>query len=94
MIIGLIAGGHQAILQAVENAEDNSQLGANDLRAFNFNQQYVLVGIAASHRTPYLLGAMQYAKTIGAIVVSIICNPNGEMVNIAYIAITLFLVLK
>lgn len=83
MVIGLIAGGNQAILQAVENTEDNPQLGTDDLRAFNFNQQDVLVGIASSGRTPYVLGAMKYAKTIGATVASISCNPNGEMVNIA-----------
>ena len=55
MVVGLIAGGHLAILQAVENAEDNPQLGADDLKAFNFNQKDVLVGIAASGRTPYVL---------------------------------------
>lgn len=87
MVIGLIAGGHQAILQAVENAEDNPQFGADDLKAFNFNQKDVLVGIAASGRTPYVVGAMNYAKTTGATVACISCNPNSEMVNIADIAI-------
>ncbi|WGO83439.1 N-acetylmuramic acid 6-phosphate etherase [Arsenophonus apicola] len=88
MVVGLIAGGHQAILQAVENAEDNPQLGADDLKAFNFNRTDILVGIAASGRTPYVLGAMNYAKTTGATVACISCNPISEMVNIADIAIT------
>lgn len=88
MVVGLIAGGHPAILHAVENTEDNPQLGADDLKVFNFNQKDVLVGIAASGRTPYVLGAMNYAKTAGATVACISCNPNSEMVNIADIAIT------
>ncbi|MBE8597752.1 N-acetylmuramic acid 6-phosphate etherase [Xenorhabdus sp. BG5] len=87
-IIGLIAGGHQAILQAVENAEDNRQLGTEDLKALHFNQRDVLVGIAASGRTPYVLGAMEYAKSVGATVVCISCNPNSPMVQLADIAIT------
>ncbi|MGB5446407.1 MAG: N-acetylmuramic acid 6-phosphate etherase, partial [Psychromonas sp.] len=74
-VIGLIAGGHQAILKAVENAEDNPQAGRSDLENINFNKNDVLVGIAASGRTPYVIGAMQYAKSINAQVVSINCNP-------------------
>ncbi|NBM92456.1 N-acetylmuramic acid 6-phosphate etherase [Proteus sp. G2662] len=66
MVIGLIAGGHKAILQAVENAEDNAQLGEEDLRQLNFNKQDILVGIAASGRTPYVIGALNYAKSLGA----------------------------
>ncbi|MBS9424224.1 N-acetylmuramic acid 6-phosphate etherase [Photorhabdus caribbeanensis] len=87
-VVGLIAGGHQAILSAVENAEDNQQLGANDLQALNFNAKDVLVGIAASGRTPYVLGAMAYAKSIGATVACISCNPASPMTQAADIAIT------
>ncbi|MCW7763819.1 N-acetylmuramic acid 6-phosphate etherase [Photorhabdus luminescens] len=87
-VVGLIAGGHQAILHAVENAEDNQQLGANDLQALNFNSKDVLVGIAASGRTPYVLGAMAYAKSVGAAVVCISCNPESPMTQAADIAIT------
>ncbi|MCT8344814.1 MULTISPECIES: N-acetylmuramic acid 6-phosphate etherase [Photorhabdus] len=87
-VVGLIAGGHQAILHAVENAEDNQQLGANDLQALNFNSKDVLVGIAASGRTPYVLGAMAYAKSVGATVVCISCNPESPMTQAADIAIT------
>ncbi|WP_459782798.1 SIS domain-containing protein, partial [Photobacterium sp. R1] len=78
-VIGLIAGGHEAIFRAVENAEDNSELGADDLKALNFSDQDVLVGIAASGRTPYVIGAMKYAKSIGATVASISCNPDSAM---------------
>ncbi|BET95323.1 N-acetylmuramic acid 6-phosphate etherase [Xenorhabdus sp. TCT-1] len=87
-VIGLIAGGHQAILQAVENAEDNRQLGTEDLKALHFNQRDVLVGIAASGRTPYVLGAMEYAQSVGATVACISCNPDSPMVQLADIAIT------
>ncbi|OKP02758.1 phosphoheptose isomerase [Xenorhabdus eapokensis] len=87
-VIGLIAGGHQAILKAVENAEDNRQLGTEDLKALHFNPRDVLVGIAASGRTPYVLGAMEYAKSVGATIACISCNPDSPMVQLADIAIT------
>lgn len=87
-VVGLIAGGHQAILKAVENAEDNRELGAGDLKALNFNQHDVLVGIAASGRTPYVLGAMAYAKSVGATVACISCNPQSAMTEAADISIT------
>ncbi|PHM28840.1 N-acetylmuramic acid 6-phosphate etherase [Xenorhabdus budapestensis] len=87
-VVGLIAGGHQAILKAVENAEDNRQLGADDLRELHFNERDVLVGIAASGRTPYVLGAMEYAKSVGATVACISCNPDSPMTKLADITIT------
>ncbi|MBG3130145.1 N-acetylmuramic acid 6-phosphate etherase [Proteus mirabilis] len=88
MVIGLIAGGHKAILQAVENAEDNIQLGEQDLRQLNFNEQDILVGIAASGRTPYVIGALKYAKSLGATTGAISCNPESPIAQIADIAIT------
>lgn len=88
MVIGLIAGGHKAILQAVENAEDNAQLGEEDLRQLHFNDKDILVGIAASGRTPYVMGALQYAKSLGAITGAISCNPESPMAKLADIAIT------
>ena len=87
-VIALIAGGRQAILQAVENAEDNAELGAGDLQAININNKDVLVGIAASGRTPYVLGAMQYALSVGAKVASLSCNPQSPMSELAQISIT------
>lgn len=86
-VIGLIAGGHTAILQAVENAEDNVAQGEQDLRDLAFNANDVLVGIAASGRTPYVIGAMNYARSQGATVVSLTCNQNSAMSQIADIAI-------
>lgn len=86
-VVGLIAGGHQAILQAVENAEDNREMGEQDLRNLDFSNKDVLVGIAASGRTPYVLGAMAYAKRLGATVAAISCNPGSEIGLAADIAI-------
>ncbi|WP_305842982.1 N-acetylmuramic acid 6-phosphate etherase [Photobacterium leiognathi] len=88
LVIGLIAGGHKAILQAVENAEDNEELGATDLQQIGFNHKDVLVGIAASGRTPYVIGSMNYAKSVGAKVAALSCNANSPMAEIADINIT------
>ena len=87
-VIGLIAGGKPAIFKAVENAEDSPELAINDLEHINFSAKDILVGIAASGRTPYVIGGMQYAKSLGATVVSLCCNPNAPMINLANIAIT------
>jgi N-acetylmuramic acid 6-phosphate etherase len=87
-VIGLIAGGKPAIFKAVENAEDNPELAINDLKNIHFNSNDILVGIAASGRTPYVMGGMQYAKSLGAKVISLCCNPNAPMINLADIAIT------
>ncbi len=86
-VIGMIAGGEKAILKAVEHAEDDDALGAQDLKNIKLNEQDVLVGIAASGRTPYVLGAMQYALSVGATVVTVTCTPNSPMVSLAQISI-------
>ncbi|MFO6424987.1 N-acetylmuramic acid 6-phosphate etherase [Motilimonas sp. KMU-193] len=86
-VVGLIAGGHRAILAAVENAEDNQQQAEQDLAELEFSAQDVLVGIAASGRTPYVLGAMAYANQLGATTVSVACNPDCQMAQLANIAI-------
>ena len=85
-VVGLIAGGHKAILQAVENAEDNAELGAQDLKNIQFCANDVLVGIAASGRTPYVLGAMAHARAVGATVCSISCNPGSPLAQAADIS--------
>lgn len=87
-VIGLIAGGHTAILQAVENAEDNREQGAQDLKDIHFSRHDVLVGIAASGRTPYVLGALAYANELGATTVALTCNPGSAMTQVAAIALT------
>lgn len=87
-VIGLIAGGSSAMFQAVEGAEDDAQLGAQDLKDIGFNSKDVLVGIAASGRTPYVLGAMKYAASCGAHVIGIACCPDSEVEKASQIAIT------
>ncbi|MFT6926051.1 MAG: N-acetylmuramic acid 6-phosphate etherase [Psychromonas sp.] len=82
-VTALIAGGHEAILKAVENAEDNPQAGKFDLQNINFTKNDILVGIAASGSTPYVIGAMHYAKSIGAQVISLNCNPGSMMSKIS-----------
>ena len=73
MVQGLIAGGNSAIFKAVEGAEDSPELGKLDLERIGFASGDVLVGIAASGRTPYVLGCMEYAKTLGAATVAVLC---------------------
>jgi N-acetylmuramic acid 6-phosphate etherase len=87
-VIGLIAGGHRAILQAVENAEDDKQAGRNDLKKIHLSNKDVVVGIAASGRTPYVISAMEYARDLGAKVISLTCNPKSEMNAIADVCLT------
>ena len=87
-VVGLIAGGKEAMFEAVEGAEDNEQLGAEDLRRLGFCDKGVLVGIAASGRTPYVIGAMKYAKACGAPVFSVSCSPGSEIEKEAQVAIT------
>ena len=88
MVVGLIAGGETALRNAVEGAEDNREAGEQDLRHIHFSHKDVLVGIAASGRTPYVIGGLQYAKQLGATTVSLVSNPNAIMSEIADIAIT------
>lgn len=87
MVKGIIAGGELAIRYPVEGAEDNQNAAIDDLCEINFSAQDVLVGIAASGRTPYVLSALNYAKQLGAVTVSIASNPNSAMSKIADIAI-------
>ncbi|WGE31822.1 N-acetylmuramic acid 6-phosphate etherase [Actinobacillus genomosp. 2] len=87
MVVGIIAGGERALRHPIEGAEDNTKQGKADLQAVNFSQKDVLVGIAASGRTPYVIGALEYAKSLGATTVSIASNPNSAMAQIADIAI-------
>lgn len=88
MVVGLIAGGETALRNAVEGAEDNHEAGEQDLRHIHFSRKDVLVGIAASGRTPYVIGGLRYAKQLGATTVSLVSNPNAIMSEIADIAIT------
>lgn len=87
-VIGLIAGGDRAIRKAVENAEDNHEAGKADLMQIQLSDKDVVVGLAVSGRTPYVLGGLAYAKSLGAKTVAISCNAHSEMAEIADIAIT------
>jgi N-acetylmuramic acid 6-phosphate etherase len=78
-VIGLIAGGDQAIRKAVEHAEDDPDQGWKDLEQHLINQQDVLVGIAASGRTPYVIGALKKARVNGVVTGCIVCNLNSEV---------------
>ncbi len=79
LVQALIAGGESAMFTAVEGAEDYPEEGAKDLENRGFNKNDVVVGIAASGRTPYVIGALQYARKIGAATVSLACNENAEI---------------
>ncbi len=79
LVVGLIAGGAPALLKAVEGAEDSPELGKQDLIDHQFSEKDALVGIAASGRTPYVLGAMDYARSLGAPVMAITCCKDSEM---------------
>ncbi len=87
MVKGIIAGGEHALRHPIEGAEDNPQAGEDDLKRIQFSKQDILVGIAASGRTPYVIGALTYAKKQGATTVSISSNPHSAMSQIADIAI-------
>jgi N-acetylmuramic acid 6-phosphate etherase len=87
LVQGLMAGGDEALRKSSEATEDIPEQGAADLTAAGFTQQDTLVGIAASGRTPYVIGAMQQAKSIGALTISLTCVPNSQIAAIADIAI-------
>lgn len=87
MVVGIIAGGERALRQPIEGAEDNPQQGQTDLEKIRFSAQDVLVGIAASGRTPYVIGALNYAKSLNAVTIAVASNPDSAMAKIADIAI-------
>ena len=78
-VVGLIAGGERAMFRAVEGAEDSPELGESDLRELNLTEADCVCGIAASGRTPYVLGAVRYARTVGAFTIGVACNPDSEL---------------
>ena len=87
MVKGIIAGGERALRHPIEGAEDSKEQAVVDLQTIQFSSKDVLVGIAASGRTPYVVGALEYAKSLGSATVSIASNPNSAMANIVDIAI-------
>src|SRR5262245_8100640 len=73
-VVGVIAGGHVALTQAVEGAEDRPELAEQDLAELNLTAKDLVVGIATSGRTPYVIGAVRYARKVGAFAVGLACN--------------------
>lgn len=87
LVVGLIAGGDHALRNAVESVEDQPVAGADALRAVHLEQRDVVVGIAASGRTPFVLGAMTYANDTGAFTIGLCNTPNSKLSEIVEIAI-------
>jgi N-acetylmuramic acid 6-phosphate etherase len=85
---GIIAGGEAALAHAAESTEDDPAMGARDLLDHGFSARDVVVGIAASGRTPYVLGAVAEAGRMGAITVGICCTPDSELASVVQLAIT------
>lgn len=86
-VVALIAGGNGAVYKAVEGAEDNPQLAVDDLKQISLSQNDILVGIAASGRTPYVLGGLAYARSLGCFTAAISCNANAPVLSAADIGI-------
>jgi N-acetylmuramic acid 6-phosphate etherase len=88
MVVGIIAGGYGALTRAVEGAEDHPEKAVEDLKAVKLSSGDVLVGIATSGRTPYVIGGMNYARELGAFAIGFACNDASEMVDAADLMIT------
>ncbi|PGM55895.1 N-acetylmuramic acid 6-phosphate etherase [Bacillus sp. AFS053548] len=82
-VIGLIAGGERAFIKAVEGAEDSEELGKEDLLRISLTKNDIVIGIAASGRTPYVIGALKYANEIGAKTVAVACNKDSKIGEVA-----------
>ncbi len=86
-VVGLIAGGEKAFVKAVEGAEDSFELAKEDLRALGLTDTDVVIGIAASGRTPYVIGGLRYANEVGAKTAAVACNVNSLIGQEARVAI-------
>jgi N-acetylmuramic acid 6-phosphate etherase len=87
MVVGLMAGGAEVLAKAAEGAEDDAEQGVEALKGIGLTQKDVVVGIAASGRTPYVVGGLTYAKALGATTVALACNQDSAIAHIADIAI-------
>jgi len=79
MVVGLIAGGHAALTRAIEGAEDLPESAVDDLRQIELSSRDVVVGIATSGRTPYVIGGLQYAQQLGAYAIGLACTRNSQL---------------
>ncbi|WP_167628647.1 N-acetylmuramic acid 6-phosphate etherase [Listeria valentina] len=86
-VVGLIAGGDEAFVMAVEGAEDSIQLGKSDLEGISLTELDTVIGIAASGRTPYVIGGLDYARSVGATAAAISCNKDAAISQHAEIAV-------
>ena len=87
MVVGLIAGGYGALTRAVEGAEDHPDHAAKDLSQINLSSRDVLVGIATSGRTPYVIGGLRYARDVGAFAIGLACNDGSDLSDVANLMI-------
>lgn len=87
LVQAIIAGGYEACYRAVEASEDDAEAGEKDLQARGFAKSDVLVGIAASGRTPYTVGAVRYARALGAFTIAITCAPKSPITEVAEVSI-------
>ena len=87
LVQGVIAGGYDALYKATESSEDNTEQGAEDLQARGLTSKDAVVGIAASGRTPYTIGAVRYARDLGCFTACIVCNPDSRITRTAEVAI-------
>ena len=87
LVVGLIAGGHRALTNAIEGAEDNRQAGEEDLRGVELDAKDVVCGIATSGRTPYVLGGLAYAQSLGAATLGVTCNEVSELTEVSDVLI-------
>jgi len=79
LVVGLIAGGYRALTQAVEGAEDHPEYAEVDLKEIQFSSKDVVVGVATSGRTPYVIGALQYGRRLGAFTIGLSCNDQSAL---------------
>ena len=87
LVIGLIAGGESAFIKAVEGAEDSKTLGVDDLKNISLTNKDVVIGLAASGRTPYVIHGLKYAREIGCKTAIVVCNKDSEMAKYSDVAI-------
>ena len=86
-VVGLLAGGPSAFVKAAEGTEDKEYLGAEELKKINLTKEDIVIGLAASGRTPYVIGGLNYANELGCKTVAIACNKNSKIGTIAKLAI-------
>lgn len=83
VVLGLMAGGMDAIIKAKEGAEDSAELGKNDLLSIQLNENDIVVGLAASGRTPYVIGGLEYANQVGALTIGVSCVSHALISEVA-----------